>query len=133
MNFNKTDTPAKLIKDFDKNKVTITNREVNILTDYSGREIAISETSFKKHLKGNYITKESRDQIWNNVKNILSDPDEVWLNVFSGESQYEYLKFFDDEIMVVAVQITKARGMEIKTWYISRKAENKLRRGILIK
>lgn len=133
LNFNKTDTPAKLIKDFEKNKITVSDRNVNILTDYSGREIAISETSFKKHLKGNYITKESRDQIWNNVKNILSDPDEVWLNVFSGESQYEYLKFFEDEIMVVAVQITKARGMEIKTWYISRKAENKLRRGILIK
>jgi len=133
ININKTDTPAKLLKAFDKKKVKAGDHDVNILKDYSGREIAINLNTFKKHLKGKYITSFQRDKIWNNVKNVLLSPDEVYLNKYANKLQYTYLKFYNDQVMVVIVKVNKETGMEITTWYLSDLPEEKIRSGILIK
>lgn len=132
--YNKTDTPKKLLSNFEKNKKVINTVEVNILKDYSGREIAITLKDFKRHLKGAYIEKEYRDKIWNNVKNVLLDPDEVYLLPNNTKVlQYDYLKFYEDEVLVVTVHISKSAGMQIKTWFINKRDESVMRRGILIK
>lgn len=133
INVNKTDTPSKLLRDFEKNKVIVNGRAVNILKDYSGREIAIDLSVFKNHLKGRYVTKFNRDKIWNNVKNVLADPDEVYMKVYKNRVQYEYLRFYNDDVMVVTVTINKTSGMTIETWFLM-KGENEVKRrsGILV-
>src|SRR5699024_2480934 len=96
-------------------------------TDYLGRKMIMTKKVFDKHTTGKYLGKnELRHQLFPHIKDILKDPDEVWLNEYdSGEHtlQSRYVKFYKNKIMIVDCGMRKGIGTEIKTWYQNKTGE----------
>lgn len=101
--------------------------------DYLNRKMILKEKVFKTHTEGKYISeKERRHQLFPHVKDILNHPDEVYLHEYKkGKYQLRYIKFYKDSILC-ADAIVKKSGVEINTWYESKKGDD-VRRGLLIK
>lgn len=127
-------TKETILKEFDQKKKTIDNKEVVLYKDFSSREIALDKSTLEKHLTGKYITEGvERDKIYNNIKDTLKSPDEVYLRRFKNVLQYTYLKIYEQDVMVVLVSIDKKAGMTIQTWFKNTQSEKTIRKGILIK
>jgi len=101
--------------------------------DYLNRSMILSEKTFKTHTSGKYLgDSELRHQLFPHVKDILNQPDEVYLHEFKkGKYQLRYIKFYKDKILC-ADAIVKNTGVEINTWYESKKGDD-VRSGLLIK
>ncbi|PCH69404.1 MAG: hypothetical protein COC06_07615 [Bacteroidales bacterium] len=101
--------------------------------DYLNRKMILKESVFKKHISGKYLTEaEQRHKLFPHVKDVLNTPDEVYLHEFKKEKyQLRYIKFYKDKILC-ADAIVKNTGVEINTWYESKKGDD-VRRGLLIK
>jgi SPP1 gp7 family putative phage head morphogenesis protein len=104
--------------------------------DYFDRKMILSEKVFKSHTSGKYLSvKENRHQLFPHLKEVLKNPDEVWYNTpdkQDGKFQSRYIKFYGDMIFVVDGVFTSS-GLEIKTWYKSKKEDLNLRKGLLIR
>ena len=104
--------------------------------DYLDRKITLKEKTFKKHTSGKYLKdKERRHLLFPHVKNILTNPDEVWYNQHDKiESQFQsrYIKFYKDVIITVDCKVDLQHGLEVKTWYEVKKADKSYRKGLLI-
>lgn len=107
------------------------------LTDYLGRKLTMSEKTFKKHTKGKYLkAEENRHQLFPHIKDILKNPDEVWLNNpdnSEDKQQLRYIKFYKDEIIIVDSTLDSEMGLTVKTWYKAKKEDLHLRKGLLIR
>lgn len=104
--------------------------------DYLGRKMVLTEEAFKRHTKGKYVgSKELRHQLFPHVKNVLKNPDEVWMFEYSkNKFQTRYVKFFGDHpVMVTTLLEDGVEGLQIKTWYMLKGKEADQRKGILIK
>lgn len=102
--------------------------------DYLGRKLVLTEATFDRHTKGNYLnSEERRHQLFPKVKDVLKKPDEVWLMKEGNEkTQYlKYVKYYQDMAIVVVNQIKNGQ-VEVKTWF-QMKDEINTRTGILIK
>lgn len=131
-----SDTPDSIKKRFDKNKVTVGEKDFNVFKDYTGREVVLSKSDLDKHLTEKYITSaEERHSIFKNVSKVLKNPDEVYLTTSSSGTigQYRYIKFYKDDVLVIEVKVSKKAGLEMKTWYKMKADEKNIRRGILVK
>lgn len=104
--------------------------------DYYGRKMVLSEKNFDFHTKGKYVkANENRHQLFSHIKEVLSNPDEVWYNTqdkLDGKFQSRYLKFYKDMVLVVDCEMSP-KGLEIKTWYEAKKEDLNLRKGLLIR
>ncbi len=104
--------------------------------DYLGRKLLVTEKNFKKHTKGFYVNKqESRHQLFPHIKEILSNPNEVWYNTqdkLDGKFQSRYIKFYNDVMIIIDCEQT-GKGLEVKTWYKAKKEDLHLRKGLLIR
>lgn len=102
--------------------------------DYFKRKLILQEATFKQHTKGHYIkANEVRHQLFPYVKNILIDPDEVWIIADSKmkNQTLKYIKFYKDKAVVVLCEMNNT-SLEIKTWF-EMKNEKGTRTGLLIK
>ena len=104
--------------------------------DYYGRKMILTEKNFDFHTKGKYVkANENRHQLFPNIKDVLNNPDEVWYNTqdkIDGKFQSRYLKFYNDMILVIDCEMS-AKGLEVKTWYQSKKEDLNLRKGLLLR
>jgi|LSQX01.2.fsa_nt_gb SPP1 gp7 family putative phage head morphogenesis protein len=99
--------------------------------DYFGRKLILNRKTFDIHTKGKYL-KENRHKYFPHVKDILENPDEVWL-INESDNKFQtlrYVKFYKDKTLVVTNRVSK-NHVEIKTWY-EMKDEKKTRTGLLI-
>jgi SPP1 gp7 family putative phage head morphogenesis protein len=104
--------------------------------DYYGRKMVLTQKNFDFHTKGKYVkSNENRHQLFPNIKEVLENPDEVWYNTqdkLDGKFQSRYLKFYKNMILVVDCEINN-KGLEVKTWYQSKKEDLNLRKGLLLR
>ncbi len=109
------------------------NVNVMAFKDYLNRNIILSEKEFKKHTTGYYLgERELRHQIFPHVKDVLSNPDEVYFSEYKKKKyQVRYIKFYKDEIICVD-SIVKNNNIEIATWYSGKTGDN-VRKGLMIK
>jgi SPP1 gp7 family putative phage head morphogenesis protein len=109
-------SPEQMLKDFDHNKREVDGVSVIELPDYAGRTVGLPRKVFKKHLSGNYINNiQERDKIFNNVPDILLHPDEVWMHVEKAITNYYYIRFYQDDMMIVPVKTEKKITMT--SWF----------------
>lgn len=117
------------------------NNHLAKFEDYKNRTIWLTEKVFRTHTSSKYL---ERVQYLESLKDVIANPDEVWLNDYLGQ-------FFDNLILIkfysqfaLAVVTRVERGMiELKTWFkieTGSKNANRLknpkwayRRGLLIK
>ena len=103
--------------------------------DYLGRKMTMKEKVFNDHTEGNYLSKgENRHQLFPHVKNALNAPDEVWYYENKrGKFQSRYIKFYQDQVLVIDCDMNTDQGLEIKTWYPMKVKDEVLRKGLKIK
>ncbi|WP_312083610.1 phage portal protein family protein [Epilithonimonas hominis] len=105
-------------------------------SDYLGRKMILPKKTFDNHTTGHYLNdEERRHQIFPHVKDILNNPDEVWLNERNqGKFNSHYVKFYNDRAVIVNVHLNnQMEGLEIQTWYNLKRDDAKERLGIKIK
>lgn len=131
-------TRKALLDEFEANKTAMKvgndTRAVNLFNDYNDRPIAITRSTLDKHTKGKYAA-EHREQFYHNIKDLLANPDEVYLLTQDTDKQttYRYIKFFSDDVLVVNVGLfDDIETFEIKTWYLSNRNDD-VRIGALLK
>lgn len=107
---------------------------VMVYEDYLNRKIALKRSVFDEHTTGRYVTEqENRHRLFPKVKDVLNDPDEVYLHDYrKGTYQVRYVKFYQDEVMIVPVTLGK-QNLEVTTWYTMKAKEAAQRNGLLIK
>lgn len=122
------------------------------LKDYLGRQVVMPEKVFKRHIKGHYANEiERRPQLLGCIEEVLSSPDEVWLNDYAKEDDFRnlcFIKFYKEKVINVVCEITDDLEYNITTWFeIKQKPKQKqhnfterkkdtrwrYRRGLLIK
>ena len=122
------------------------------LKDYLGRQVVMPEKVFKKHTEGKYTNdSERRPQLLGCIEEVLSSPDEVWLNDYAKEDDFRnlcFIKFYKEKVINVVCEITDDLEYNITTWFeIKQKPKQKqhnfterkkdtrwrYRRGLLIK
>ena len=122
------------------------------LKDYLGRQVVMPQSVFQRHIKGHYANEvERRPQLLGCVEDVLSSPDEVWLNDYTTEDDFKnlcFIKFYKGRVINVVCEITNNLEYNISTWFEvvqkpKRKQRNytereidtrwRYRRGLLIK
>jgi len=119
------DTADKFFKDLLKDGKSILN-------DYNNRPIELNEGNFRAHTTGK---KDVRVKYLEAMKQTLLNPDEVWLNG-AKLNDLVYIKYYNDETLIVIADVTKANVTEVSTWYPlteSKVTIERARKGLLIK
>lgn len=124
-----------------------------ILKDYLGRQVVMPENVFKEHTTGKKYNKESqrRPQLLGCIEEVLTSPDEIWLNDYATEDDFRnlcFVKFYKGKVINVVCEITNNLEYNIATWFEIRQKPKKkqhnyterildtrwrYRRGLLIK
>ncbi len=103
--------------------------------DYLKRKLVLPDSYFEQHTIGKYLgPEELRHQLFPFVKDVLAQPDEVWLaKAEGGEKTYvmRYIKLYEYYPIVVEGVLGSATNIEVRTWYIM-KNEELIRKGLLI-
>lgn len=122
------------VKELFKNNASTKDFKAMGFEDYLKRKLIMKEKTFLQHIEGKYIKpKENRHRLFPFIKEALNSPDEVWMNQYqTGNMQLRYIKFYNNNIFVVDTEINND-ALEVKTWYIAKIDEEKLRTGLIIK
>ena len=103
--------------------------------DYLGRKMLMTEKTFDTHTKGKYLNKEEqRHRLFPHIKEVLNEPDEVWL--FSHDTGYQtnYIKYFKNNAIIINTRIDmNNETLIINTWFPIKGDDKDTRKGILIK
>lgn len=108
------------------------------LKDHFGRNVSISEQTFFNHTSAK--GRDNRIPFWDAMNNAIKSPDEIWLNNLHGIDEsvfkdwvrdnrqslikkmtydnYNVIKYYNDEVLVVNYFINEKLELELKTWYI---------------
>lgn len=85
-----------------------------VVTDHKGRPLVVTWKNFNSHTTGKHL---DRVELLDEMKNILKQPDEVWLNKYSGKfNNYVFLKYYADGAYVVVTKLEKGQH-EVSTWF----------------
>lgn len=104
------------------------------LIDLNKRSLTLSANNFKAHTTGSH---KERAKYLQSLPDVLTEPDEIWLNAEQGKKGYEnycVIKYYTDNIVVVNCRVTNG-ATEVRTWYpLAKKTSviNDARRGLLI-
>lgn len=130
MKLDKTITSENVKELFKKEK----GSEYMGFSDYLGRKMTLPETTFNSNTSGKAL-KEDKHKMFPHIKDILNNPDEVWLNEYEKNTfGSHYVKFYGDRAVIVKVNINdKMEGLEILDWYNLNNDDAKQRTGIKIK
>lgn len=116
--------------------------EVLPVTDYGGKEWQMSYSSFKYHTSNIKKTRGFRKMFLNSIHDVISNPDEVWLNYDASEpdkkdnylNQWHYLKYYKGIAIVCVCKLQNGK-MNFLTFYEYERHKNMkkdLRSGFLI-
>lgn len=120
------------------------NSKKGIVTfnDYQNREVFMTEKTFKAHTTGK---KSDRVQLLGNLRDIIANPDEVWLNDYiKGKyDNFVLIKYYKDHSLAAICRVNEGKVYEVNTWFkiaVESKVKDKFqsprwmyRRGLLIK
>jgi len=125
------------VKELFKNNAGTDQYSAMGFEDYLKRKLILKEKTFTDHTTGNYIkTTENRHQLFAYLHDVLSNPDEVWMNEFvegsKVQNQMKFVKFYKDNVIASDCQIT-LDGLEVKNWYYQKVDDEKLRFGLWVK
>jgi len=104
--------------------------------DYNNRSVLFDEAAY---LKGHATKYDERTILLTGVEQTLKNPDEVWVNNYSGKlfNQYVFLKYYKDQTLAVIAEIKEQTVYAVRTWFKIEEAgkvpKNKYRRGLPIK
>jgi SPP1 gp7 family putative phage head morphogenesis protein len=110
--------------------------------DYQNRSVFMTEKTFKKHTLGK---KADRVEYLNSLKDIIANPDEVWLNDYikGRYDNFVLIKYYKDYALAAICRVNEGKVYEVNTWFkiaVESKVKDKLhnprwmyRRGLLIK
>lgn len=112
------------------------------LTDYLGRQVEMPEKVFNRHTSKKYAV--TRIPLLGCIGEVLSNPDEVWLNDYVDKfKNLNFIKFYDGHVINVICEVTDELKYQITTWFeiyklpkiklIKDDPRLKYRRGLLIK
>jgi SPP1 gp7 family putative phage head morphogenesis protein len=124
---------ADALKDFDATAIN----GIKSYTDYAGRPLFLHKTELESHLLDKYTrASQNRQGIYFQLEEVLTDPDEVYFFEFvkkNGDSElsYTYLKFYQDEMLLTAVEFSEEQPQIIKSWYKVDDPDTR-RKGLLI-
>ncbi len=91
-------------------------RTHQVFRDYMGREVELPESVFKKHTENKY--EKERVPLLNCIEEVLSNPDEIWLNDFQKEFRnLNMIRFYKGNVVNVVCEVTEDLRYEIKTWF----------------
>lgn len=105
-------------------------------TDYLGRKMILDKGVFGKHTKGKYISnEEQRHLLFPHIKDILHNPDEVWLSTHDKKGfQTNYIKHYQDMSILISTTLSsEMKNIQIETWFkIDYNKPLERRKGLLI-
>lgn len=111
-------------------------KEHNVLTDYIGRKIVVPAKAFVKHTTKSKYLKQERISMLNAVKDILKNPDEIWIKDRSRNSyDVNFIKFYNGKVINVVCLVDNL-SYEVLTWFeivSNEKTRHQYRRGLLVK
>lgn len=111
-----------------------------VVNDYAGRPFAFATDTFDHHTTKKKYLPEHRYRTAHLVGEVLSAPDEVWLefNRNTGEATHRYIRYYQGSPVAVQTKTILSEGgdhrMEVYTWYEMNKdtaATNRV--GLLLK
>ena len=87
-----------------------------VLKDYMGREVAMDEKVFERHTTKGYA--KARVPLLGCIGDVLSSPDEVWLNDYTDEfKNLNFIKFYEGKVINVICEVTEDLEYRITTWF----------------
>ena len=107
--------------DWFKAHMVISESNDAILKDYLGRQVVMSQKVFSKHTQGKYTNDfERRPQLLGCIEDVLTNPDEIWLNDYTTEDDFRnlcFIKFYKGKVVNVVCEITDNLKYNIATWF----------------
>lgn len=86
------------------------------LKDYMGREVMMDEKVFATHTSKKYA--KTRVPLLGCIGDVLSSPDEVWLNDYTDEfKNLNFIKFYEGKVINVICEVTEDLEYRITTWF----------------
>lgn len=89
----------------------------NVFEDYMGRKLILKEKVFKFHTTGSH---SHRVPLLGCIREVLKDPDEVWLNNYGKDGSFNnlnFIKFYDGKVMNVICDVKDGSVYQITTWF----------------
>lgn len=98
------------------------------LSDYMGRQVSLTEGVFKKHTSGSYV--KTRVPLLGCIQDVLSNPDEVWLNDYVGKFRnLNFIKFYEGKAVNVVCEVKDGKVYQVTTWFEIEQAPKKSKPG----
>ncbi|HRO76511.1 MAG TPA: PBECR2 nuclease fold domain-containing protein [Crocinitomicaceae bacterium] len=132
----KTITPEN-IKELFKGVKDKNGNEYMPFKDYLNRNLVLTRKNFEYHTSKKYLgDNELRHELFAHVKDILNNPDELWITKSESGLRYRYVKFFnynnENTAILVDTEI-KDFGTQITSWHFLKVEETQKRKGLLVK
>lgn len=111
----------------------VISKRKSLIQDFAGRQLIVNRKSIEKHLnesiKQDYA---NRHQYLRYIKDIITTPDEVWLNTYGATemNNYVYIKHFKNISLTVVARLEQDLSLTVKSWY--NLEDELLRRGVLV-
>ena len=89
-----------------------------LIKDYKGREVELTEKVFTRHTSGKYT--KARVPLLECIPEILSDPDEIWINDYVKPKDFRnmnFIKFYAGKAINVVCDVSDAKVYRIATWF----------------
>lgn len=120
-----TDTVLDAQRWFSRNA---NNKGVVVMTDHAGRPVQLESHTMAKKLK----KEPERAQLVDQIPDVLSKPDEVWLD---SRGDMVYLKFTDKGVLRVPVVVEQGSSVRVRTFYLDEwnQDTDRQRAGLLLK
>lgn len=81
-----------------------------------GREVVVDEEVFATHTSKKYA--KTRVPLLECIGDVLSSPDEVWLNDYTDEfKNLNFIKFYEGKVINVICEVTENLEYRVTTWF----------------
>jgi len=88
------------------------------LIDRNGNPIHLDKENLEFHTNPDISRFQDRPALVNSLEDALQDPDEVFLKSRGrGNHEFDYFKFYNEEVLRVRVRVEEEQGSRINTFY----------------
>jgi len=111
------------------NKLSNTGKDVNFRAKVGldTHQITLNDQTFK-----NIIKKDNKHRFVKEITNVLSKPNEVYLLEYSTKPVYRFIKYYEDRVLALNIEITNDAFVVDSFYEVSEKAFSTERSGILM-
>lgn len=120
-----------------QNHTSRNDKDVLEVKDYNGRTLLMGKKSFDVHTSDEYRNRLFRTEYLGSIRQVASDPDEVWLSRDKKDSKngrnalnnYIMIKYYEGVALAVVSKIEKG-NLILKSWFEVK--DKNIRRGLLL-